>query len=271
MSFKPIRERDLEHEFVYEHPDFQKLLRYSIDQEIQVAQVDSLVQHAIFKIEKLYWRVDDAYVFRTKNKAKTVTCQQIYHHALHHMLAERWGSKLTGRPLTVLLFEALASTSDIYFFLHAMRHKLDGTTRAYLTDCYRQSSEILTRTPAQAKKRLLGLLKESLADPFDAFRKTALGLFELQRMLLEIAIRRKSGEKIDFEETYEKIASLKYAPLFFHYDFPTHVSYAMNFGGESSADDLTTVNACIDTLTHATTFEAYVTEIIGATGEKIAA
>jgi hypothetical protein len=188
-------------------------------------------------------------MFLLMGERNRIPYNHIHHGAMHMLLVERFGKRLSGRPLFILLAEAIASASDLYFFLESASTFGVAKEEKWLKTMLSKAERTLGDRK-DAKRRVLGIVREGLDDPFVSFRDLALEMFSFYEFLFSVAVSRQAGgEMIDYPDFRERMLGMKHGLVTLTFDLGNNLLFAIAHGGsKSTPEDTAAVRDCLRVL-----------------------
>ncbi len=276
---KNLTNDDIEKIWVGELPEFRLLADYLVRSKVKLIRRSWAGEAFSFRIDRIYWRPKDMVILSNPGMGQgadaplaPVGCNQIYHHAIHQLLADRFGTEVAGRPMFLLLGEAMASTTDIYFFLQSIRLGLSGGLFDTLLGIYKTNALYLLDGRPDPVAELLAKFRESAEDPYRAWVTAALGMFEAHLLFWRVLSAHDRSEKIDADDALNEIRAIPNALFFFQYELPSHVYYAATAcGKETNEEDRCLVRETRSILESSRDFEEFVQALSPGRSKKVAA
>ncbi len=190
--------------------------------------------------EKRFWLSNNRRLTPLSPQSYQVEAYNLFHALMHSQLGARYGHKMRGKPRLCMLFEALASSLDLYFALKVFRHSgLEATTKATLFP-YAHNSRA-TRLP------FLQAFNSMSTDPFGSYRCMVEFLSSYLTRLSDLDRYKKPDER--WSQGSRLIGSLRQSPYFvfaYHYDFANFLLYRdFVCGSKSTSADVVGARECL--------------------------
>jgi hypothetical protein len=233
-----IQKSDIE-DFPEHDAEFQALLKYVRELGFPVIRERSVEPAFLKMVDLFHWRAYDGYfVFKAGQKIR-IPAHDIYHPAIHSLLARKFGKKLKARPHFTILSECIATAAEFYFTLTNLAARGPRRTdQLYLHHC------VTAQGDAKSVQRVV---KSALRDPFRAFQESVQEGLEFYEALYSLGVKRVQGAGVDPKvlRSFAKRRG-KYLFVFLRYNFANNVNYVLaNSGARSSAEDRKAVKECL--------------------------
>lgn len=208
-------------------------------------------------IDKYYWKPCQLVLAANRCDGK-VSGHNVIHQGIHHMVVSRGPEDLSGMSHLVLLGEALASASNLYFCL--IYFLKWGVKHPFV----RNELKVYQRAYWKHKQAILPDLNRALKDPFGAYRTSVHEIFQLSLLMLDLAHDNSRNEP-----TYEfsamiadKMSEMKNWKFNSSYDYHTFILYVLwHCRGKSSQIDKTVSAAVMQALDSSDTMDEFIKKI----------
>lgn len=242
-----LRPSDIE-EYPKKVDEFRRLFKYIQAQNCPIYFADSHTPLYFKLIDSFAWRPSELYLFKAASARAKIPQHDIFHAAVHHLLVQRYGKKLRGRPRFTLLCECIATASELYFVLRNFSQKTSKRTEADCMDAYFAGERALRGDRIQTRESTFRKVFQSTNDPYGAFRKCVRDGMNFYEKLLNLAERRLEGEPFDISEVKSLWPTGRFGFVFTKYRFDANICFVIANCGRSTAEDGKLVKRCFDLL-----------------------
>jgi hypothetical protein len=206
------------------------------------------------KLDEFYWRAEDLYLLR--RVGSKLHAYTVYHHAIHFLFVRRYGAKLPGRPLSMLLAETLASTTELNLILETYQQfGITGDLKRYLSSLMEYDEYYRSGRGKASHKKTLDLIDSCAEDPFGSFKEATHEMFDLFTYLFRVVKRRMRGSGVEFDDYAQKVQTLKYERIFRTYKLGLNMADAIAFAGDvSTIEDQEIIRDCFGILDQSESF-----------------
>ncbi len=195
----------------------------------RISEVRSKMHDLVPAYEKVRWVPGDRNIFgHQRGGVCKVLAQVLVHESIHALATRKYGEGTRGRPMYILLIEALASSANVYFDISYIA--TFGYTKRTLALVNRYGSYA---KPADA--HLIKNLNRAIAARYETFRETAIDMFEVYKILFE-QLRHPPG---NVSSVYRFMKKRKNLVFMLQFDIGNNVLFAKtNCGLNSTREDL---------------------------------